>query len=469
MMTGNNLVSLLVLFVLAFLNYNCYAFNILRSKFLPLRNRAFTKIAMAANNHFDYLVIGGGSGGLASARRAASYGAKVAIVEGSAMGGTCVNVGCVPKKVMFNVASVGEILHDAKQFGFEVSGYKFNWNALKTARDNYIKRLNNIYTKNLQNSNVTILNGFGSFVAPGKVSVGGIEYTADNVCIAVGGVPSKPNIPGIEHCIDSNGFFALDHQPKSVGVVGGGYIGVELAGVLHALGTKTELIIRAAKPLTHIDDFITTALMNEMKKQAFTVRGNQSPVAVVKDASTGLLTIKTETGETLGPYEQVLMATGRKPNLDKLYLDKAGVKLTKEGYISVNEYQETSSKGIQAIGDACGKVQLTPMAIAAGRRLADRLYGNLPNAKADYSDVPTIIFSHPVIGTVGMTEAEAKAKYGADKIKCYTTTFVNLWYGSWTIEPDQKPKTAMKLVTLLPDEKVLGIHMIGKNSKYLLS
>jgi glutathione reductase (NADPH) len=376
------------------------------------------------------------------------------------MGGTCVNVGCVPKKVMFNAATVAEILHDAKQFGFDVTSYKFNWSQLKTARDAYIRRLNGIYIRNLANSNVTVINGMGALAGDHAVTVGTDTYTAKHILIAVGGKPIMPTLPGIEHCIDSNGFFALETQPGSVGVVGGGYIGVELAGVFHALGTKTELITRGDRPLPTFDNLITTTLMNEMKKQGMTFHPNQSPAEIIKD-SNGKLTIKTQSGDILGPYDQVLMATGRKANIDKLNLNAADVKLQKSGFIAVNEFQETSTAGVLALGDACGSVQLTPMAIAAGRRLADRLFGNIAGAKADYTDVPTVVFSHPVIGTVGLTEAEAKTKYGDDKIKCYSSTFVNLWYGPWSLEPDQKPKTVMKLVTLLPQEKILGIHMIG--------
>ena len=383
------------------------------------------------------------------------------LIEASAMGGTCVNVGCVPKKVMFNAATVAEILHDSKQFGFEIEGYKFNWNHIKVARDAYIARLNGIYTKLLGNSKVNVINGRGSFVGPREVDVGGVTYTAENICIAVGGKPIMPNIPGVEHCLTSDGFFALEHQPSKVAVIGGGYIGVELAGVFHGLGTKTELLVREGI-LPSFDDIIVTSLEAEMKKQGLVVRKGASSKEIIKH-SNGQLTIRTESGEELGPYDQIVMATGRVPNIDKLNLSKAGVTLEKKGYIEVDEFQRTKAAGgkVHALGDACGKVQLTPMAIAAGRRLADRLFGGMPDAKADYDNVPTVVFTHPVIGTVGMTEKEARAKYGDANIKVYTSTFTNLWYGTYALQPEEKPKTAMKLITLLPQEKVLGIHMIG--------
>lgn len=416
------------------------------------------------SNHFDYLVIGGGSGGVATARRAAGYGAKVAVVEKSALGGTCVNVGCVPKKVMWNAATVSEIIHDANQFGFKVDGYSFNWKQLKDARDNYITRLNGIYSRMLGSNEVTVIQGMAAFSGENKLTVNGADYTADHILIAVGGKPVFPQMEGVEHCKSSDGFFALETQPESVAVIGGGYIGVELAGVFQALGTQTSLFTRADKPLKNFDELIVSTLMSEMKKQGMNYVPNQSPVKIEKGAD-GRLTIHTKSGEIFGPFNEIIMATGRVPCTDSLNLAAAGVTTDQKGYIQVDEYQQTSTKGVYALGDVCGKVELTPTAIAAGRRLADRLFGKMPNAKADYENVPTVVFSHPVIGTVGLTEAEAVAKHGADNLKVYTSTFSNLWYGPWVVENlDDKPKTAMKLVTLLPEEKVIGIHMIGMGS-----
>lgn len=453
-------------FTLIFVFFNTiFAFQHLRAGLLRCHHKASlttSRLHMSDDTHFNYLVIGGGSGGVASARRAAGYGAKVAVIENSRLGGTCVNVGCVPKKVMWNAATVNEVIHDAGQFGFDVKGYSFDWNRLKTARDNYVTRLNGIYSRLLANSKVTSINGVGSFSGPKEVTVGDKKYTADHILIAVGGKPNIPPFEGAEHCISSDGFFSLDNQPESVAVVGGGYIGVELAGVFNSLGSKTELFIRSSKVLHGFDDMIVDTLMSEMKKQNLIVNGGKSPKKFVKNPDTGKITIETESGESFGPFDQVLLATGRVPNTKPLNLPAAGVKTDeKKGYITVDEYQQTSVDGVYALGDVCGKVELTPMAIAAGRRLADRLFNGMKDAKADYNNVPTVVFSHPVIGTVGMTEANAIKKYGEDKIKVYKSTFTNLYYGTWSMEPDEKPKTAMKLVTLLPDEKVLGIHMIG--------
>jgi len=420
--------------------------------------------------HYDYLVIGGGSGGMASARRAAGYGAKVCVIEKARLGGTCVNVGCVPKKVMWNAATISEMFHDAHQFGFSTpGGYKFDWSILKKYRDAYIARLNGIYSRMLGNNKVDVVMGSATFSGAREVTVveSGDKYTADHVLIAVGGRPSLPNIKGIEHCISSDGFFELPTQPQRVAVVGGGYIGVELAGVFHALGSKTQLILRTEKPLLGFDNIIVDNLLKEMQKQKLEVLNNESTKEIVKNED-GSLTMVMDSGKKLGPFDSILFATGRVPLVEGLKLDAAGIKQNIKNQILVNEKQETNVPGVYAVGDVSSDIQLTPTAIAGGRRLADRLFNKMPKAQADYTDVPTVVFSHPPIGTVGLTEAAAIAKYGEDKIKVYTSTFTNLFYGTYQIEPDDKPKTAMKMVTLLPDEKVIGLHVIGMGADELL-
>lgn len=420
--------------------------------------------------HYDYLVIGGGSGGMASARRAAGYGAKVCVIEKARLGGTCVNVGCVPKKVMWNAATISEMFHDAHQFGFSIpGGYKFDWSTLKKYRDAYIARLNGIYSRMLGNNKVDVVMGSAIFSGAREVTVveSGDKYTADHVLIAVGGRPSLPNIKGIEHCISSDGFFELPTQPQRVAVVGGGYIGVELAGVFHALGSKTQLILRTEKPLLGFDNIIVDNLLKEMQKQKLEVLNNESTKEIVKNED-GSLTMVMDSGKKLGPFDSILFATGRVPLVEGLKLDAAGIKQNNKMQILVNEKQETNVPGVYAVGDVSSDIQLTPTAIAGGRRLADRLFNKMPKAQADYTDVPTVVFSHPPIGTVGLSEDAAIAKYGADKIKVYTSTFTNLFYGTYQIEPDDKPKTAMKMVTLLPDEKVIGLHVIGMGADELL-
>jgi glutathione reductase (NADPH) len=436
---------------------------------LSLRRHISSRSLSMSENHFEYLVIGAGSGGMASARRAAGYGAKVGVVERGPLGGTCVNVGCVPKKVMWNAASVMEMIHESSNYCFNTNGETtFDWKALKDKRDKYILRLNGIYGRNLDNSKVKVLHGAASFSGEKEVMVNGEKYTADNILIAVGGTPAKPDIPGIEHAIDSDGFFKLESQPKRVAVVGGGYIGVELAGVFKALGSETQLFTRGDKILRGFDSILVDNLLKAMDKQGLTYNANSNPAKIDK-AADGSMTITTDSGATFGPFDCVLFATGRRPLVDGLNLGTVGVEQNAKGYIKVDDYQRTTASGVYALGDVCGNVELTPMAIAAGRRLADGLFDGAVDSKADYSDVPTVVFSHPPIGTVGLTEEQAVAKYGAENLKVYTSTFVNLYYGPWdSMEPSEKPKTAMKVVTVLPEEKVVGIHIIGMAADEML-
>jgi len=440
---------------------------------LPIRGQGFlARRSLSMAKHYDYLVIGGGSGGMASARRAAGYGAKVCVIEKARLGGTCVNVGCVPKKVMWNAATLSENFHDAHHFGFVQSAPPtLDWAKLKSYRDAYIARLNGIYTRMLGNSKVDLVEGAAAFTGEREVTVAGGEvYTADHILIAVGGRPNLPTIKGIEHCISSDGFFELPTQPKRVAVVGGGYIGVELAGVFHALGSKTTLCLRGSKPLAGFDSIIVDNLIKEMGKQKLEIMSGTQPEEIIKN-SDGSLTMKTKTKDSsnsCGPFDAILFATGRVPLVDGLQLTKAGIQQNDKNQIVVNNFQETNIKGVYAVGDVSSDIQLTPTAIAGGRRLADRLFNKMPKAAADYRDVPTVVFSHPPIGTVGLTEDAAVAQYGKDNIKCYTSTFTNLFYGTFQMEPDDKPKTAMKMVTLLPDERVIGIHVIGMGADELL-
>eukprot|EP01113_Clastostelium_recurvatum_P011945 TRINITY_DN1614_c0_g1_i4.p1 TRINITY_DN1614_c0_g1~~TRINITY_DN1614_c0_g1_i4.p1 ORF type:complete len:508 (+),score=143.85 TRINITY_DN1614_c0_g1_i4:126-1526(+) len=418
------------------------------------------------STHFDYFVIGGGSGGIASARRAASYGARTAVVENVVIGGTCVNRGCVPKKVMWNCADIAEKLHAAPAYGFELKeGFQFNWKKIKTSRDAYIQRLNGIYHNNLKNSGVTELAGHAKFTGPNKIDVDGKEYTAKHIMIAVGGKPIYPDIPGAEHGISSDGFFELEELPKRVAVVGAGYIAVELAGVLNSLGSDVSLIIRHKEFLRTFDPMLRQMLAEEMKTSGVKILTETKTSKVRKDDK-GELYIATEDGKgELGPFDVLLWAVGRKPNTEHLGLKEAGIKVKEDsGHIVVDEWQNTNVEGVYALGDVCGNKELTPVAIAAGRRLSDRLFGGKPQSKLDYSFVPSVIFSHPTIGSIGYNEDEAKEHFGADKIKVYATKFVNMYYSPL----ERKVKTGMKLVCLLPEERVIGLHCIGEGSDEML-
>lgn len=339
---------------------------------------------------------------------------------------------------------------------------------MKKFRDRYIGRLNTIYEDGLDKLKVTRVEGFGQLTSPTTVQVGDKVITAKHVVVAVGGAPSPLEIPGEELAIDSDGFFALEQRPKKVGVIGAGYIAVELAGVFNGLGSDTSLFVRGDKALRAFDSLISTHLDTCMKKAGVNVVSDATPAAITKEAD-GTLTLHLKNGKTHGGFNVLLAATGRKPLplTAGLGLEAAGVKTATRGhgYIEVDEYQNTSAPNVYALGDVCGQVELTPMAIAAGRRLADRLFGNMPTAKADYSNVATVVFSHPPIGTVGLTEAEAVAKYGQDRLKVYTSSFVNLWYGQFFQGgPGDKPVTKYKLICEGPQEKVVGIHLIGMAS-----
>ena len=418
------------------------------------------------DTHFDFLVIGGGSGGLGAARRAASYGKKVAIIEKGSIGGTCVNVGCVPKKLMWNASSLREAIQDAADYGCEVSkGENFAWRLTKTKRDAYIKKLHSSYWTNLAKDNVATITGTATFTSPNSVTVNHTTYTADHVLIAVGGHPKKPDIPGAQFAIDSDGFFALEEQPRRVAVVGAGYIAVELSGVFHGLGSEVDLFVRQDKALKKFDSMVVDILDEELKKSGIRIINHAQVKEIKKDAK-GQLTLEVERkekkdGETsrvsFAQYDCVLLAIGRVPELEILAPEKVGVELTKDGYIKVDDYQNSSVKGVYAIGDVIGRVELTPVAIAAGRRLSDRLFGGQADAHLDYQNIPSVVFSHPPIGTIGLTEREAISKYGKDKVFKYQARFTNMYHAL----TERKTATGMKILVTGEEEKVVGIHVIG--------
>ncbi|MEL7478774.1 MAG: glutathione-disulfide reductase [Pseudomonadota bacterium] len=408
--------------------------------------------------HFDYIAIGGGSGGIASANRAAMRGAKVALIEAKHMGGTCVNVGCVPKKVMWHGAQVAEAIKlYAPDYGFDVELKNFDWAKLVESREAYIGRIHQGYEGYLAKNGVTVINGFAKFVDNKTIEVNGEHYTADHISIAVGGRPSIPNIPGAEYGIDSNGFFELDEQPRRVAVIGAGYIAVELAGVLSSLGTETHLFVRKHAPLRNFDPLVVETLTEVMKKEGPTLHTNATPKALTKEAD-GSVTLHLENGDT-HTVDQVIWAIGREPVTDLINLQATDVETTERGYIKTDEYQNTSVPGIYALGDIMeGGIELTPVAVKAGRMLAERLFNpELPDAKMDYNLVPTVVFSHPPIGTIGLTEPQAIAQYGEENVKVYTSTFAAMY----TAVTQHRQPCKMKLVCVGEDEKIVGLHGIG--------
>lgn len=414
--------------------------------------------------HFDFLAIGAGSGGIASANRAAKHGKKAAVIEAKQIGGTCVNVGCVPKKAMWYAGQIADAFNYSHDYGFNLSAGQFDWSRLVKNREAYIERIHAAYGRGFDANGVTVINGFAKFVNKNTVEVNGEKITADHIVIATGGRPSIPDIPGAEYGIDSDGFFALTERPESVAVIGAGYIAVELAGVLHALGSDSHLLVRKEKPLRGFDEMLSDTLVEQMAKHGPTLHTNSVPTAVTKNAD-GKLTIELENGQSVGPVEQVIWAIGREPATDNINIESTGIVLDEKGYIPTDKYQNTDVKGIYAVGDNTGRVQLTPVAVAAGRRLAERLFNNKPYEHLDYTNVATVVFSHPVIGTVGLTEKEAIAEYGKDQVKVYNSQFTALYQA---MTEDHRDPTRMKLVCIGKEEKIVGIHSIGFGSDELL-
>lgn len=411
--------------------------------------------------HFDYLVLGGGSGGVASARRARAHGAKVGLIEAGRIGGTCVNVGCVPKKVMWCAASIAESFHDAGAYGFDVAEPKLDWARLKLHRDRYVEYLNGIYISNLASEGVRRITGYGRFIDAHTLDVGGERFRAEHVLVATGGHPIRPPVPGVELGVTSDGFFEIERQPARAVVVGGGYIGVEFAGVLAALGTKVTLLIHHDALLRGFDRVLGKELREHMEASGVVFVETCDVSRLDREASG--IAVSLCDGRRFGSFDSVIWAVGRAPNTSGFGLDDIGVALDGMGHVVVDDYQNTSTPSVYALGDVTGRISLTPVAIAAGRRLADRVFGGVPGAHLDYQNVPTVVFSHPPIGSVGLSEDDAVEKYGA-AVKVYARRFTNLYYGV----SERKPKTVVKLVTVGPDERVVGVHVIGLGADEML-
>lgn len=406
---------------------------------------------------YDLIVTGGGSGGIAAAVRAAKYGARVAVVEGHYLGGTCVNLGCVPKKIMFNTSMMADYIKKSANYGFSSGQTTLDWKILVEKREAYIAMLRANYAKRFEQSGITHLSGYGHFVDANHIEVDGTKYHAKHIIIATGGKPSLPDkIPGVELAINSDGFFALESQPKRVAIIGSGYIAVELAGVLHSLGTETHLIVRGERLLSHFDAMLGSSLLAIMQEQGLKVHLRQKMQSIDRQ-SNGKKTLICLDDLELNDLDEVIIATGRTPSTLNLGLEKIGITVDAHGFIPVDAFQNTIIPGVYAIGDVTHAKALTPVAIAAGRRLSDRLFGGKPKSRLDYSDICSVVFSHPPIGSVGMTEAEAIQHYGQDNIKIYQTRFNPMLDA---LSTDKTP-TLMKLVTEGKNERIVGLHLIG--------
>jgi glutathione reductase (NADPH) len=412
--------------------------------------------------HFDLLTIGGGSGGVAVSNRAAGYGAKCALIEAGRMGGTCVNVGCVPKKIMWSGASIAHAIEDAADYGFSIPAHSFDWASLKQQRDRHVLDLNGHYERNLLKNGVEIIRGSARFVGPGTVKVGAETYTAGHIVIAVGGRPVVPEIPGAGFGITSDGFFELPSQPRNVALMGGGYIAVEFAGLLRALGSEVTMILRRDHFLHDFDAMLRDELMAQM--QADGVRMIlQTRVTRVEKTAAGMR-VSCDNGSSVEGLDSLIWAVGRRANTDRLDLRAAGVAVDAAGDIPTDAYQATNVPGIYAIGDITGHFELTPVAIAAGRRLADRLFGGMTDRKLIYENIPTVLFTHPPIGTIGLSEHAAVMAHGAAGVKVYQTRFTPLVHAFTR----RKAKCSIKLVVAGPAEKIVGCHIIGHGADEIL-
>lgn len=409
---------------------------------------------------FDLFVIGAGSGGVRASRFAASYGARVAVAESRYLGGTCVNVGCVPKKLMVYAAHYQDEFALSRSFGWDVEAKGFEWTTLIENKNTEIERLNGIYENLLKNSGVNLISGHAKIIDPHTVEVEGKQYTAQHILIAVGGWPQVPDIPGREHVTDSNQVFYLKEQPKRVLVVGGGYIAVEFASVFHGLGSETQLAYRGDLFLRGFDGDVREHVHQELLKKGMTLRFNCDVQRIDKQADDSLL-ITFKDGQTT-EVDCIFYATGRRPMLDNLGLENVNVELNDKGYIEVDELYQTSENSILAIGDVTGGLQLTPVALAEGMAVARRLFRKEEYRPVSYDLIPTAVFCLPNISTVGLTEEEARAE-GFD-VQIFKSSFRPMKLSL----SDQQERIFMKLVVDQATDRVLGCHMVGPDAGELI-
>lgn len=412
--------------------------------------------------HYELIVIGGGSGGLAVAETAAKLGRSVVIIEGNKIGGTCVNNGCVPKKVMWYAANLAPAVDDASSFGIPAQPSATNWKQLVAGRETYIDNIKRYWLRHVEDHSILRVQGHARFTGASSVEVNGRHYSAPHIVIATGGQPIVPDLPGAHLGITSDGFFELTRQPGKVAIIGGGYIGVELAGMLRALGSRVSLIAMENRILERFDDMIGDVLTSEMRKQGIVIETGFE-VNELQRHDGGTVVVGAD-GNTLEGFDTVIWAVGRRANTADLNLEAAGLSTERGGIIAVDAYENTTVPGIYAIGDVSGKTALTPVAIAAGRKLAARLFDGETENRVDYNNTPSVVFSHPAVGTVGLNEAEARAHHGEHAITVYETSFQPMRYA--LSEPGVT--TAMKIVCVGDDETVVGVHLIGDNVDEML-
>lgn len=421
---------------------------------------------------FDLFVIGGGSGGIATARRAAEYGAKVGVAEFDRLGGTCVNRGCVPKKLMVYASHFPNYFEEARGYGWSAVQSQLDWSAMITAVNNEVTRLNGIYQRMLDNSKVELFRAHARFIDNHTLEVGDRKVTADKILIAVGGKPVKPNILGIEHAITSDDIFHLTEQPKRAVILGAGYIGCEFACILHGLGTEVTQILRGEMILRGFDHDLRSEIQQAMVRHGVRIVHSSTLIAIEKTEAGLQVTVEGKLAKPDGDDEPIqetvtvdavtLAATGRKPNLQNLGLENVDVKIHAEAIV-VDEHNRTSVENIYAVGDCTDRINLTPVAINEGRAFADTVFGNKPRLMS-YDNVPTAIFTNPEAATVGLSEEAAREQYGDEAIKIYRSRFRPMYY---TLA-GRDEKTLMKLVVHTQTDKVLGAHMVGDHAAEII-
>ncbi len=411
---------------------------------------------------YDVVVLGGGSGGLAAAFRAAGHGARVAMLEPAPLGGTCVNVGCVPKKAMWLAADLAERIHLARELGFDVPDEpNLDWSRLIARRQRYIANIHTSYQKRLDETGVARISRRGRLHDAQTVECeDGTLLRARHIVIATGAHPLKPEFPGAELGGVSDDFFALKERPERVALIGGGYIAVELAGVLRALGSKVALLVRGQRLLPQFDAELSDHLAENLRLQGVELHFGCEVQALQRQH--GRIHATLRNGPEHALFDTVLFATGRAPNTKGLGLEKAGVKLDDKGAIVVDDFQNTAVDGVYAVGDVTGHVTLTPVAIAAARRLMDRLLGGQPEARLDYDNVPSVVFAHPPLGTVGLSEQEARERF--DRVTTYHSRFRPMLQALG----DGQVRTVFKMVCAGEDEQVVGIHLLGESADEIL-
>ncbi|KAF1812411.1 glutathione reductase [Eremomyces bilateralis CBS 781.70] len=451
---------------------------------------------MAPAKAYDYIVIGGGSGGSGTARRASGwYGAKTLIILDGPSGGCCVNVGCVPKKITWNFASISEMLRDGVHYGYDIPAHvPYDFAAFKKKRDAAVARNSAAYDRNWTKEGIEVVHGTASFVDSRELEVelqdgsGKARFSAPHICIATGSYPILPtNVEGAHHGLTSDGFFDIEVLPKKMAIVGAGYIAVEIAGMLNAVGVEVHMFIRGSTFLRKFDPMIQQTLTKRYEDAGVIIHKNFGGFAKVERLdncpSSGTpherrcegpspdkkLKLIANSGEDFEVGE-LLWAVGRGPETKSLDLETIGVQVAKHGHIIVDEWQNTNVNGVYALGDVTGQMELTPVAIAAGRQLGNRLFGppHLKESKLEYQNIPSVVFAHPEVGTIGLTEPEARERFGADQIKVYHTKFSAMFYDVFPAEEKADKPTEYKLVCAGPEEKVVGLHILGLNSGEML-